>query len=222
MILRVENADCMDIMKEYPDAYFDLAVVDPPYGINQGKKTTIGKRAKGRIITKYIKSNYDNAIPDKKYFEELFRISKNQIIWGGNYFIEYLKNTPCVLFWSKQYIPELFSMADCEMAWTSFKSSSKMVRVKIEHNCVSNNPEKAKKYAKINQCQKPVALYEWIYKNYAKPEFKVFDSHGGSFSSLIAADNYGLSEFVICEINKDYFNDAMNRYRQFKRQLKLF
>lgn len=116
------NMDCMDFMRGVPDKFYDLAVVDPPYGINLGKKNTIGKRGKTFSVTKYKKSNWDSSVPDKKYFDELFRISINQIIWGGNYFIQNLRNTNCVFFWSKQYIPEGFTMADCEMAWTSFKS----------------------------------------------------------------------------------------------------
>lgn len=207
------QADCMDIMKDTPDNYYDLAVVDPPYGIGMSKNRSLGKRGKTYQTTKYKKGDWDNEIPDKIYFDELFRVSKNQIIWGGNYFIEYLKNTRCVLFWDKQYIPAGFSMADCEMAWTSFNANSKRVRVKLEHNNISNNKEKAKIKAKIHQSQKPISLYNWLLKNYAKPEFKVLDTHGGSFSSAIAAYYFGC-EFTGIEKDEDYFNDAVKRFKR--------
>jgi len=216
--IEITNEDNMVLMARYPDNYFDLAVVDPPYGINLGKKGTIGKKGKTNSITKYSKSNWDSEIPNKTYFNELSRVSKNQIIWGGNYFIEHLNNTPCVLFWSKQYIPAGFSMADCEMAWTSFNTSSKMVRVAIEHNNISNNPRKAKIKAKIHQAQKPVALYEWIFKNYADNDFKILDTHLGSGNIVKALDRVNKYDkmnlsIVACEIDKENFEKSIERIK---------
>lgn len=216
------NCDCLNLMKLTPDDYYDLSIVDPPYGIGLGKKKTIGKKGNmNYIATTYKQSNWDSNIPDKKYFQEIFRISKNQIIFGGNYFIEYLNNTRCVLFWSKQYIPAGFSMADCEMAWTSFDASAKMIRVPIEHNNISNNKEKAKLKAKIHQAQKPVKLYEWILDNYAKPGQKIFDSHFGSLSIGIACHNLGF-ELTACELDKDYYEAAKKRLQTHQMQKTIF
>lgn len=221
------NADNMAIMKTFKDKEFDLAIVDPPYGIDLGKKKTIGKRGKTYSITNYKQSEWDSNIPNIEYFNELKRISKNQIIWGGNYFIDYLNNTRCVLFWSKQYIPEGFSMADCEMAWTSFDASAKMVRVPIEHNCVSNNPQKALKYAKIHQAQKPIGLYEFILKYFANENDKIIDTHLGSGSIAIAIDKANTLDkknltFVGIELDPDYFRAAVERFKNHKRQCVLF
>lgn len=216
------NCDCMELMKEYPNEYFDLAIVDPPYGIKIDKFKTMGK--KGTVnITNYKQSNWDNNIPKKEYFNELFRVSKNQVIWGGNYFIEYLKNTSCVLVWDKQYIPEGFTMADIEMAWTSFNSPSKKLRVPRNKvaNCISNNKQKAQVLAKIHQAQKPIDLYSFILQNYAKEGFKILDTHLGSGSSAIAS-HYAKCEFVGCEIDKGYFEAATARIKNETLQTAMF
>ena len=220
-MIELHNIDCMEYMKACENNKFDLAIVDPPYGIGIGSKKTLGKRGGSYSTTNYKKSTWDNAIPDKEYFKELFRISKNQIIWGGNYFIEHLKNTHCVLFWDKQYIPAGFSMADCEMAWTSFNENSKRVRVRVEHNCISNNKEKAKIKAKIHVAQKPVQLYEWLLINYAKPEQTIFDSHFGSLSIGIACHNLGF-DLTACELDKDYFDAAKKRLEIHQMQKRLW
>lgn len=211
---KIYNLDCMDKIAglyTYPDNHFDLAIVDPPYGIGIGKYKTMGKRAKTKLITTYKQSDWDSNIPDESYFKELFRVSKNQIIWGGNYFIEHLYNTRCVLFWDKQYIPAGFSMSDCEMAWTSFDKSAKRVRVKVEHNNISNNEYKAALKAKIHQAQKPVGLYAWLLENYAKEGDTILDTHLGSGSSRIAAYKLGF-DFTGYEIDGDYFNDSQARF----------
>jgi site-specific DNA-methyltransferase (adenine-specific) len=198
----VYNADCMDIMKEYPNKYFDLAVVDPPYGIGgkfKGGKT--GKMNFNEIVNK----DWDK-VPSDEYFSELQRVSKNQIIWGGNYFN--LPPTRCFIVWDK-IISEDFSLAMAELAWTSFDKLAKIYKLQVPKN------------GKIHPTQKPVKLYDWIFKNYAKPTDKILDTHLGSGSSRIAAYKSGLS-FVGIELDKDYFDAQEKRFNTFKSQLRLF
>jgi len=220
--LTITKEDNMLLMARYPDNYFDLAIVDPPYGINIGKFTSMGKKGKFGV-TKYKNSEWDNSIPPRKYFDELFRISKNQIIWGGNYFLDYLYNTSCFLVWDKHYIPEGFTMADLELAWTSFKSPSKKIRVPRNKvmNCVSNNKEKALQYAKIHPTQKPIDLYKFCIQNYAKEGDKILDTHLGSGSIAIACHDYGF-ELTACELDKEYYDKAIQRIKNHTNQQKLF
>jgi site-specific DNA-methyltransferase (adenine-specific) len=195
------NIDCMEFMAEKPDKFYDLAIVDPDYGLND--LLTIG----GTWSAKY--KNHEGRLggkPNKKYFDELFRISINQIIWGGNYFA--LPKNRCFIIWDK--IARMPSLSDCEYAWSSFDENAKI----FSH--VRNVPEK-----RIHITQKPVKLYRWLLQNYAKPGQKIFDSHGGSMSSAIACDMEGL-DLDICEIDKDYFDAAVKRFKEYKRQLKLF
>jgi site-specific DNA-methyltransferase (adenine-specific) len=191
----------MAVMARYPDKYFDLSVVDPPYGIqinmNMGRRKGMG--------TKHINKNWDNEIPSDEYFEEIFRVSKNQIIWGGNYFN--LPATKCFIIWDKK-TPEDLSFAMCEFAWTSFDKVAKIFRKAIQTD--NNN--------RIHPTQKPVALYDWIFHNYAKPTDKILDTHLGSGSSRIAAHKAGL-HFVGCEIDKEYFDAANKRYELYASQL---
>ena len=200
----VYNADCMDIMKGYPDKYFDLAVVDPPYGININE--SIG-RYKGQKHSGHKKALWDNKTPSEEYFYQLLRISKNQIIWGGNYFN--LPSCKCFLIWDKLFSDELsFSMY--EFAWSSFNTTAKG----FKYNPANDRP-------KLHPTQKPIALYDWIFKNYAKPTDKILDTHLGSGSSRIAAYKSGLS-FVGIELDKDYFEGQEKRFNTFKSQLRLF
>ena len=194
------NCDCIEFMKDIPDNYYDLAIVDPPYGIGMSSNP---------IRQSHKRKQWDNSIPKKKYFEELFRISKNQIVWGGNYFIEYLKNTQNYIIWDKKQ-PEHFSLAMCELAWTSFSSPAKIYRKSVleERN-------------KIHPTQKPVKLYEWLLKNYAKPTDKILDTHFGSCSIGIACHNYGCS-LDACELDEEYFNKALKRLKIHVSQLNLF
>ena len=194
------NCDCMEFMKDIPDKYYDICIVDPPYGIGMSSNP---------IRQSHKRKQWDNSIPKKKYFEELFRISKNQIVWGGNYFIEYLKNTQNYIIWDKKQ-PEHFSLAMCELAWTSFSSPAKIYRKSVleERN-------------KIHPTQKPVKLYEWLLKNYAKPTDKILDTHFGSCSIGIACHNYGCS-LDACELDEEYFNKALERLKVHVSQLSLF
>lgn len=193
--------DCMEVMKRYPDKHFDLAIVDPPYGL--GDKLTQG----GTWASKYSKgdASWDIA-PNQQYWEQLFRVSKNQIVWGGNYFS--LPPSRCFLIWDK--VAHMKTLGDCEYAWTSFDKNAKI----FKH--VRNTSEQ-----RIHICQKPIKLYEWILKNYANEGDKIFDSHLGSGSSRIACYKNGF-DFVGCEIDKEYFEAQEKRFNEFKSQLRLF
>jgi len=189
----------MDLMSRYPDKYFDLAVVDPPYGINISSNPFRQKHQKG---------NWDSRPPNKEYFNELFRVSKNQIIWGGNYFD--LPPSQGFLIWDKKQ-PERFSSSMIEMAWMSIQSPAKMFSASV------TTTEKNK----IHPTQKPVKLYDWIFKNYAKEGDKILDTHLGSQSSRIAAHKAKL-DFVGCELDPDYFRDGNKRFNDFISQTTLF
>ena len=204
------HGDCMDLMKDIPDKYFDLAVVDPPYGIGMSKNINT---ITGGV--KFVPKSWDNSIPDKKYFDELFRISQNQIIWGGNYFIEHLNNTPCFIVWDKNNGSSLF--ADCEIAWTSFISP---IRLKKVHWCGSAAKHETK-LNKIHPTQKPVALYRWILQNYAKPNDKIIDTHSGSASLACACHLEGF-DFLAIEKDEDYHRDSVKRFEELKSQGRLF
>ena len=207
--IKLIQGDCMDVMKNYPDNYFDLAIVDPPYGIG-ASKMQLGK-GKGTDSRTWNNKEWDNLAPTKKYFKELFRVSKNQIIWGGNYFIDHLYSTSCFLVWDKM---QEFSGASFEMAWTSFKTPSKSYRLSRVQAYVGMN--------KIHPTQKPNDLYNWIYKNYSSKDQKILDTHLGSGSNAIAAHYFGVSEFVGIELDKDYYKDAFKRFKEQTRQLKMF
>lgn len=194
----VHNMDCMDGMKEYPDKFFDLAVVDPPYGIGINKSGRLGKYGG--------KKNWDEISIDEEYFKELFRISANAIIWGGNYFD--LPPCKCFLIWDKRQ-PQALSFAMCEFAWTSLDGSAKIFY------------QQPKSLNRIHPTQKPIKLYDWIFTNYAKAEMKIIDTHVGSGSSRIAADKHGLY-FVGYELDRDYWLAQEKRYAEYKMQLKLF
>lgn len=185
--------DCMDLetgLPSYPDKFFDLAIVDPPYGL--GDKLTQG----GTWANKYKNGDADwDKKPEPNYWKELFRVSKNQIVWGGNYF--HLPPTRCFIIWDKK--AHMDTLADCEMAWTSFDSNAKIAK----H--VRNTHEK-----RVHICQKPVALYRWLLENYAKPGQLILDTHVGSASSLIACESMGF-DYVGFEIDPDYYAAAKNR-----------
>lgn len=208
------NIDCMEYMKTLPDKAFDLAVVDPPYGNGGGKFSGRNETRFGGRFDRYDKdkkmrkkSNWDYA-PGEDYFKELFRVSKNQIIWGGNYFS--LPPCRCFIIWKKTNIPENFSMAMCEYAWCSFNDNAKIIE--LSSQSIAN---------RFHPTQKPVALYEWTYSRYAKEGDKILDTHMGSGSSRIAAYNMGF-DYVGCEIDKDYFEKEEERFREHSMQINLF
>jgi site-specific DNA-methyltransferase (adenine-specific) len=213
----VYNADCMDIMKGYPDKYFDLAVVDPPYGIGEdgSKNNSRGKIAKSKDYKAF--AGNDISSPNIEYFNELIRVSKNQMIFGANHFISKIPyDSSCWVVWDKDNGNTDF--ADCELAWTSFKTSVRKYKFKWQGMLQENMKNKE---IRIHPTQKPIALYDWIFKNYAKPTDKILDTHLGSGSSRIAAYKSGLS-FVGIELDKDYFEAQEKRFNTFKSQLRLF
>jgi len=200
------NADCMEVMKTFKDKQFDLAIVDPPYGINMAMGHKGSEKRGDKNKYKSFAGN-DNAIPNEEYFAELVRVSKNQIVWGANYMIEHLEPTPCFVVWDKVQ-PEAFSMAMCEIAWTSFKSPAKIFKERI----VGADD------VRIHPTQKPVKLYEWLLLNYAKEGEKILDTHFGSLSIGIACEKLGF-ELTAIELDKDYYRMAKQRLLDFKKQL---
>lgn len=210
----ITNEDCMDLMARYDDNYFDLAIVDPPYGIGIDKAINSNKGKQGFKL--YKETNWDNETPTKDYFYELFRVSKNQIVWGGNYFIDKIKKpTQCFLIWNK--VQRDFTMSDAEIAWTSFDKTIRCFDMSRGAAMGCNN----KNGGKLHPTQKPVKLYEWILMNYAKENDKILDTHLGSGSIAIACHNLGY-ELTGCEIDKDYYEAAMKRIEQHKQQQRLF
>ena len=191
--------DCMEMMKEYPDNHFDLAVVDPPYGIGEdGGKC----RTRGSKKTNGAAKGWDNKPPDKTYFTELQRVSKNQVIWGGNYFADKLPASRCWIYWQKDMGGDF---ADGELAWTNFDRVLKQFRKRSE----SLN--------RIHPTQKPVKLYDWIFANYAEKGMTILDTHMGSGSIAIAAHYAGM-HLTACELDEDYFKAACERIDRETRQ----
>lgn len=211
--------DCMEGMKQYPDKYFDLAVVDPPYGIDAANDGRFGKKASvnsAAITKKYAKKDWDLYVPTKDYWDESFRVSKERIVWGVNYFFD---ERLCGgrVFWDKG-VPEDYSKSKGEIAYKSFGVSVDYVEV-IWHGMIQHNMKN--KEQRIHPTQKPVALYDWIYAKYLPQGGKVLDTHLGSGSNRIAADKAGNIEFTAFEIDKDYFEAQEERFRLYKSQLKL-
>jgi site-specific DNA-methyltransferase (adenine-specific) len=218
----VHLGDCMDGLKDKPDGYYDLAVCDPPYGIGMDLDLSTKLAKHGfKEHNKGATSFFDSMPPDETYFKELFRVSKEQIIWGANHFIDKI-NRPftCFLIWNK--VQRGFSFADAEMAWTSFSSAARVFDYARGND--SGFAPKLKGIDRvginIHPTQKPVSLYQWIFKNYAKEGMKILDTHVGSGSSRIAADKAGLS-FEGWELDADYHAAQEKRYRLFKQQLRL-
>ena len=199
------NMDCMDGMKEFPDKYFDIAVVDPPYGININNN--MGRR-KNEKKSNYPVTYWDDKPPEKEYFDELFRVSQKIIIWGGNYFE--LPPAKCFLIWRKSEVTEKMSFAMVEYAWTNLQDTAK------EWICSCSNQED-----RIHATQKPKALYDWIFSRYAERGMKFLDTHVGSASSLMAAHDAGL-QYVGFEKDKYYYDLSKKRLEQHEAQINLF
>ncbi len=207
------NCDCMEYMATLPDKAFDLAIVDPPYGIKRdngfGGFGGFGKP----IARKKYKGDWDKVTPDAAYFAELARVSVNQIIWGGNFFTDKINQGNHWIFWDKKNTMPTFG--DGELAWTSFCRNS-VKQVDLEYNGLLG-----KEIERIHPTQKPVKLYEWLLANYAKPGDRILDTHLGSGSSAIAA-HYGGFEFVGCELDEDYYKAAVQRFESATAQLAMF
>ena len=211
------NIDCMEYMATLPDKAFDLAIVDPPYGIGESgaNNHTRSKLAVAKDYKPF--AGDDLKAPDKEYFELLMRVSKNQIIFGANHFISKIPfDSHCWIVWDKENGENDF--ADCELAWTSFESAVR----KFEFRWAGMLQENMKnKEVRIHPTQKPVALYEWLLNNYAKQGDRILDTHLGSGSSRIAAYNLGF-DFVGCEIDKEYFDKQEERFARHTAQTSLF
>lgn len=202
-MLNITNEDNMELMSRYEDNYFDLAIVDPPYGIGMdGKNNWSGSKHKVK--------DWDNNAPSIEYFRELRRISKNQIVWGANHFISRIPfDSKCWLIWDKKN--DGFSFADGEMAWTSFNTAVRFFRY--------HRGQQTDK--RIHPTQKPVKLYEWLLMNYAKEGDKILDTHLGSGSIAIACHNLGF-DLTACELDKEYYEAAIKRINNHKSQIRLF
>ena len=203
----VYNMDCMDALPDIRDNAFDLAIVDPPYGI--GMPVIEAGKWKREIHDKQKK--WDDAPPGIEYFVELQRVARNQIIWGANYFFEYLGSTPCVVWWDKKNGDNF--MSDGELAWTSFGSKAR----RFVYNHIQDYN---KGVDRIHPTQKPVDLYKWLLSNYAKPGDKILDTHVGSGSSIIACIDMGF-DYMGFEIDADYYKAMQDRIYHFTRQGKL-
>ena len=202
--INLYNCDNMEFMKNIPDKYYDLAIVDPPYGIDVMNG---GGQPKKYGFKQWKRKSWDKSIPNKEYFEELLRVSKNQIIWGGNYFTDYLNPSQGWVFWFKQ---KGMTFADGELAWTSFDRATRQYDMS---GMGGGN--------RIHPTQKPILLYKWILDKYAKQGDKIFDSHLGSMSIAIACHDYGF-ELDGCELDTEYYEKGIQRVKSHISQLKLF
>jgi len=221
MVNEVLNIDCMDYMKDIPDNWFELAIVDPPYGIGADKAQNNaalqrikanGKSKAGRGWQLYKDTEWDNNKPDKEYFKQLKRVSKNQIIWGGNYFTENLSPSMGWIVWNK--CQREFSLADGELAWTSFDKALRIFDFSRGRALKDAN-------GRIHPTQKPIKLYKWLLKNYAKPNDKIIDTHIGSGSIRIACHDMGFDLYG-CELDPDYWQAQEERYQRHIQQSELF
>lgn len=223
MISQVENRDCLEAMKEFPDKYFDLAIVDPPYGIGVMTMTYTkegDQRQWGHSLAKrrdYRKQGEWDIKPKKEYFDELFRVSKNQIIGGGNYFSDMIPPSKSFIVWDKRCNDAMVnSFSDCEYAWSN-QGVARMFRY-VWNGMIQGDMKN--KEDRFHPTQKPIALYEWILKNYAKSGYKILDTHLGSGSSRIACYNGGY-DFWGYEIDKEYFEKQEERFESHISQLRM-
>lgn len=215
-MIELLNTDCVEYMATLPDKYFDLAIVDPPYGIdadnkNNGKNSDRHEKTSMAKINTYKKTNWDNEIPTEKYFEQLFRVSKRQIIWGANFFG--LKGG--MIYWHKNVTMPTYSTG--ELAWVSWMQKMDFVNI-TWHGMLQHDMKD--KEQRIHPTQKPVKLYRWLLQKYAKPGDKILDTHGGSMSSAIACHDMGF-DLTLCEVDKDYYELGVKRYNDEIKQLKL-
>lgn len=220
----VYNEDCLEGLKRFSDNYFDLAIVDPPYGIGADKAQNAaaaqrekanGKSKAGRRWKAYKETDWDNETPSAEYWRELRRVSKNQIVWGGNYFTDHLEPKMGWIVWNK--MQRDFSLADGELAWTSFDKAMRIFDMSRGEALAKNNETGGR----FHPTQKPVKLYEWILQNYASEGDLILDTHVGSGSIRIACDKGGFS-FTGFEIDTDYWKAQEKRFSDFKRQVRLF
>jgi len=209
--------DCVIGMKRYPDKFFNLAIVDVPYTDEYKNMQNLNTDMKGKQakVGKYHYNSLSNAKPTKEYWDELKRVSKNQIVWGANYLIEYLNSTPCVIVWDKN---NSGNFADCEIAFGTFTTGAKIFKYTWNGMIQQNMKHKEER---IHPTQKPVALYEWLLKQYAKEGDLILDTHVGSGSSRIAAAKAG-KQFIGFEIDPEYYEKQEKRFNDWNSQLRMF
>ena len=207
--IQITNEDNMELMARYPDNYFDLAIVDPPYGLDDWNERGINKKTmnKKHMNLKQIQ-NFEMKAPNQDYFNELFRVSKHQIVWGGNHFLDYLGKTKQIIVWDKKIRGMHFN--DCEIAWASGIKEACRIFSKTANDT-----------NRIHPTQKPIELYKWLLEKYAKQGDKILDTHLGSGSIAIACHDYGF-ELTACELDKEYFDKAVERIKNHVGQQKLF
>jgi site-specific DNA-methyltransferase (adenine-specific) len=210
----VYNEDCVEGLKRFSDNHFDLAIVDPPYGIDGTVEIGFGDTKSGRVNrpSKWGQKEWDKERPTKAYFEELKRVSKNQIIFGGNYFADLLEPSRCWIVWDKM---QRVNQADAELAWTSFTNSIRVYQFHCSKLQGFQNPNR------FHPTEKPISLYEWILGKYAKDGDLILDTHLGSGSSRIACQKNGFA-FTGFEIDKDYYEAQEKRFKDFVSQLRMF
>ena len=213
-MIQITNEDNMQLMARYEDNHFDLAIADPPYGIDVSKTGNVGGNNLGKSKD-YGKKEWDSEIPTAEYFKELQRVSKNQIIFGGNYMIEHLQNTPCFIIWDKN---NSGNFADAELAWTSFNTATRIF--KSTWNGMIQHDMKNKE-VRIHPTQKPIRLYEWVLDSYAKENDKILDTHLGSGSIAIACHNRGFN-LTACELDEEYYEASLKRLKEHQQQLTMF
>lgn len=217
MVSEVYCEDCMVGLKDFPDGWFELAIVDVNYGIRQDGRNNHSRGLLAKSKDYRNNSRYDNDSPDNTYFKELFRVSKNQIIWGANHFISKIPfDSACWIVWDKKNGETDF--ADCELAWTSFDSSVRMFAFRWQGMLQGDMKNKQER---IHPNQKPIQLYKWLLQNYAKEGDKILDTHMGSQSSRIAAHDMGF-DYYGWEIDREYFNKGNQRFELYRSQQKLF
>jgi len=216
-MIEITNEDNMELMARYPDNYFELAIVDPPYGIGESSNDNKSRSKLGKSKD-YGNKKWDDNAPNEEYFTELKRVSKNVIIWGANHFVENIPNanSSCWVVWDKQNGKNDF--ADCELAYCSFKTAVRKISLKW-HGMLQHDMKN--KEIRIHPTQKPVKLYEWLLMNYAKEGDKILDTHLGSGSIAIACHNLGY-DLTACELDKDYYEAAIKRLKQHQAQQTLF
>jgi len=208
--IQITNEDNMALMARYPDGYFDLAIVDPPYGI--GVNMNAGRKKDTKSKKRNVKQ-WDNETPNQNYFNELFRVSKNQIVWGANYMTQFLPNSMGWIFWDK-CVAEGCSFSDGELAWTSHQQSLKKAVIPYS-GFIGMEGEK------FHPTTKPIKLYKWLLEKYAKQGDKILDTHLGSGSIAIACHDYDF-ELTACELDKEYYDNAIKRIKNHMAQQKLF
>lgn len=212
------NADCLEILRQLPDKCIDLVLTDPPYGIGVNKKTvifdgTIHGKGFGAKRSFFAKKDWDDAIPSKEIFDEIFRVSKNQIIWGGNYFTEYLNNKSCWIVWDKENGTNDF--ADCELAYTSFNSAVRKYTYRW-NGCLQGNMKE--KEIRIHPTQKPLPLFQWCLQNYSNENDLVLDPFSGSGTTAVACHNLN-RRFICIEKDPEYYAASVKRLEEAQRQL---